>query len=140
MALGIELDRKKVRDLRRERGLTQDRVAELVGRTRTHVSRIEREAGYRVGPETAKRLAVVLEASLDSLRVTQHRGFVAAAPHLRRTSLAQLLAELIEAQISEEVDLSQEERALVAGYLVREARDVISLVKAARAAGMQGSE
>ena len=57
---------KKIYKLRKERGLSQEALAEIVGTTRQAISKWENDQGY---PETEKLLMIsnVFEVSVDFL-------------------------------------------------------------------------
>lgn len=59
---GVVLKRARL-----ERGISQERLADLSGIGRSHVNRIETGAIYRPEPETIERLAIALDMTADEL-------------------------------------------------------------------------
>ena len=56
-----------LKQARLERGISQERLADLSGIGRSHVNRIETGAIYRPEPETIERLAIALDMTADEL-------------------------------------------------------------------------
>lgn len=56
----------KIRNLRKSKGLSQDRLADKAGMTQQHVSRIEK-GYYLPGMSTISRIAKVLNVPIDDL-------------------------------------------------------------------------
>jgi len=55
-----------IRDIREKRGLTQERLADLCGLPRPHISAIER-GEYRPRIDTAQKIAQALGTTVDEL-------------------------------------------------------------------------
>lgn len=66
-ALEIDGFAKRLRELRRQKNLTQIELGELVGITGAHIGRYERGSAKKPSAETIKRLAAVLGVSSDYL-------------------------------------------------------------------------
>ena len=59
---------ERVRQLRIEKGMTQDQLAELTGLKRPHITRIE-AGSYSVGFDTLQAIARALDCTVDIIKI-----------------------------------------------------------------------
>ena len=66
-----ELLGKRIKELRKEKGLTQEQLAETVGIEPNNLSRIEKGRNYPT-PENLLKIANALNVSVDKLYIFEH--------------------------------------------------------------------